>query len=125
MRVLLVDDNIDALEVMQVLLELEGHTVRTASNGQDAISTAANLLPDVAIIDIGMPDMDGCELAHVLRSHPEFKDMVLIALTGYSGDADKSRALSAGFDHHFVKPLSLDKLRAVLAHCGGRESTPV
>jgi CheY-like chemotaxis protein len=72
-----------------------------------------------------MPDMDGCELAHVLRSHPEFKDMVLIALTGYSGDADKSRALSAGFDHHFVKPLSLDKLRAVLAHCGGRESSPV
>ena len=125
MRVLLVDDNIDALEVMQVLLELEGHTVRTASNGQDAISTAANLLPDVAIIDIGMPDMDGCELAHVLRSHPEFKDTVLIALTGYSGDADKSRALSAGFDHHFVKPLSLDKLRAVLAHCGGRESSPV
>lgn len=114
-NLLLVNDDADAFEVLRILLELEGHKVVTAACGEEAIRTAAEHLPDVAIIDIGMPDMDGFEVARTLRFDPEFANTLLTALTGYAAESDKSRALAAGFDHHFVKPLSLERLRDVLS----------
>jgi CheY-like chemotaxis protein/two-component sensor histidine kinase len=113
-RLLLVDDNRDALDALSTLLELEGFQVLTSNTGQDAIRIVAEQLPDLAIVDIGMPVMDGFEVASIIRSHPELEKVVLIALTGYAAESDKSRALAAGFDYHFTKPLSLERLRNVL-----------
>jgi signal transduction histidine kinase/CheY-like chemotaxis protein len=119
-RILLVDDNADALDALRLLLELEGHDVIIARDGRQAVRLAANELPEVGIIDIGMPEMDGFEVARVIRSHDELAQMFLIALTGYSSESDKSRALAAGFDYHLTKPVSLQRLNDVLTHRDGR-----
>jgi signal transduction histidine kinase/ActR/RegA family two-component response regulator len=119
-RLLLVDDNPDALEALGMLLELEGHVVRTASSGVDALEVTRDFVPEVALVDIGMPGIDGFQLAHLLRSRGEFDSTLLVALTGYGSESDKSRALAAGFDFHLTKPLSLDKFRDVLSRRAGR-----
>jgi signal transduction histidine kinase/CheY-like chemotaxis protein len=115
-RLLLVDDNQDALHALSVLLELEGHKVTTSDNGRDAIQLMREKHPEVAIIDVGMPDMDGFEVARTVRLNRGFDDVILVALTGYASESDKSRALAAGFDFHLTKPLSLDKLQYILAN---------
>jgi signal transduction histidine kinase/ActR/RegA family two-component response regulator len=115
-RLLLVDDNQDALRALSVLLELEGHEVTTSDNGRSAIRLMSEMHPQVAIIDVGMPEMDGFEVARTVRLNREFDDVVLVALTGYASESDKSRALAAGFDFHLTKPLSLDKLQYILAN---------
>lgn len=114
--ILLVDDNIDALEVLGLLIELEGHQVTKIDNGVDAISLMSERHPSVAIVDIGMPEMNGLELARAIRQVREFDDTLLIALTGYASESDKCSALAAGFDHHLTKPLSLDRLRLILSN---------
>jgi signal transduction histidine kinase/CheY-like chemotaxis protein len=118
-RLLLVDDNQDALFSLGMLLELEGHAVTTANSGLEAIRLMTELRPEVAIIDVGMPDVDGFDVARAVRSEKSMDDIVLVALTGYAAESDKSRALAAGFDYHLTKPLSLDKLHYILANRTG------
>ncbi|MFM0387602.1 hybrid sensor histidine kinase/response regulator [Paraburkholderia dipogonis] len=115
-RLLLVDDNQDALLALSVLLELEGHEVTTSDNGRDAIRLMSEKHPEVAVIDVGMPEMDGFEVARTVRLERALDGIVLVALTGYASESDKSRALAAGFDFHLTKPLSLDKLQYILAN---------
>ena len=119
-RIMLVDDNIDALDALHLLLELEGHQVIVAHNGRDAVMLAAKEVPEVGIIDIGMPEMDGFEVARTIRANEALTHMFLIALTGYSSESDKSRALAAGFDYHLTKPVSMERLADVLSHRDGR-----
>ncbi|MGF6923169.1 CheY-like chemotaxis protein [Paraburkholderia sp. UCT70] len=99
---MVVDDNRDALEALGLLLEVEGHEVTTSDNGSDAIRLMSERRPDVALVDIGMPVMDGFEVAHLVWLDPNFNDVVLVALTGYAAESDKSRALAAGFDYHLT-----------------------
>jgi CheY-like chemotaxis protein len=119
-RILLVDDNADALDALHLLLELEGHDVIAARSGREAVKVAAKELPEVGIIDIGMPEMDGFEVARTIRANAALANMFLIALTGYSSESDKSRALAAGFDYHLTKPVSMERLTDVLSHRDGR-----
>lgn len=108
-RVLVVDDNVDALDTLVQVLGLAGHTVRPALSPEDALATAATFVPDVAILDIGLPGMSGYELAEQLRGVVP-SAVGLIALTGYGQSADKARARQAGFDVHLVKPVDADTL---------------
>jgi signal transduction histidine kinase len=107
-RVLLVDDNVDGLDMMRLALEAKGHEVESASNGNDAVMIAAAFQPEVAVLDIGLPGIDGYELARALRyAQPGLR---LIALTGYGQDADAAAAIQAGFDVHCTKPLAIADL---------------
>jgi signal transduction histidine kinase len=117
-RVLLVDDNADGLEMMRMALESKGHDVQSASDGSSAVALAAVTLPDVAVLDIGLPDMDGYELARALRvTQPQLR---LIALTGYGQDADAEAALEAGFDAHCTKPVRIAALLEQIASSPAR-----
>ena len=103
-RVLVVDDNIDAAESIAVFLRLEGHEVRTVSDGAQAVAIAQVFAPQVAVVDIGLPGMNGYEVARRLRLKGPGGPALLIALTGYGQKEDHTRSTEAGFDHHFVKP---------------------
>ncbi|MCP3022436.1 hybrid sensor histidine kinase/response regulator [Cupriavidus basilensis] len=116
--VMVVDDNIDALEAMALTLEAMGHTVVTAIDGPAAIVRAVKALPDVILLDIGMPAMDGFEIAQRLRAIPELQHVRLVALTGYSQPADRQRTAEAGFDQHLVKPVDLEALSRMLDELG-------
>jgi signal transduction histidine kinase len=113
-RILLVDDCADATEALGTLLELEGHEVRRATNGPDALSIVESFTPDVALIDITMPGMDGLELAQLLRLRAQCSLTKLVALTGYTDSAGRLQTDERVFDAHFTKPLSLDDLEDVL-----------
>lgn len=114
-RVLVVDDNVDAADMLAEALQLEGHEVRVCHDGPAALSCLERFVPDVAILDIGLPVMDGNELARRLRQRPELKGLRMIAITGYGRDSDKMGTRDSGFDHHLVKPLDLAELAAVMA----------
>jgi signal transduction histidine kinase/ActR/RegA family two-component response regulator len=114
-RILIVEDNADAAESMQMLLELLGHQVRVAADGFIALDILAENRFDVILVDIGLPAMDGYTLAGHIRALPNAKDIRLVALTGYGLDEDRQRALAAGFDHHLVKPVDIDRLQALIA----------
>jgi signal transduction histidine kinase/ActR/RegA family two-component response regulator len=109
-RILIADDNRDAAESLMMLLELAGHEVRTAHLGRAALSLAQAFRPDTAVLDIGMPDLSGYEVAQALRQEPWGAGCQLIALTGWGQEGDRRRALDAGFDHHLVKPIDPDQL---------------
>jgi len=109
-KVLLADDNADALETMAALLEIEGHEVQTATDGNRALEVGAQLRPDVAILDIGMPHLNGYEAAAKIRESDWGRQVVLIALTGWGQEQDQARAREAGFDHHCTKPVDIDRL---------------
>jgi CheY-like chemotaxis protein len=113
-RVLVVDDNLDAAEGLAMLLSLRGHQVATAYDGQSALERARQLDPDVVLLDIGLPRLDGFEVARRLREEHAGKPMVLVALTGYGQERDRVRAREAGFDHHFLKPVRLEMLERLL-----------
>jgi signal transduction histidine kinase len=115
LRVLVVDDNVDAAEMLATLLEMNGYEVRVEFDGASALTTALREPPAVALLDIGLPDMDGHELARRLRARPATAGAVLVALTGYGQAEDQQRAHDAGFDHHMVKPADLDRLLTLLA----------
>jgi two-component system CheB/CheR fusion protein len=115
-RILLADDNPDALESLATVLRLRGHEVYSARNGAAALETAALYMPEVALLDIGMPFVDGYEVARRIRSQEWGRAITLVALTGWGQESDRRRSEEAGFDAHLVKPLDLDKLAAVLAH---------
>ena len=98
-----------------MLLRLAGHDVRTAHGGQAALTLASTFQPEFALLDIGMPDLDGYEVARQLRLTDSGKNVRLIALTGWGQDEDKRRAREAGFDHHLTKPVDPQRLDALLA----------
>ena len=114
-NVLLVDDNADALEGLSLLMELAGHKVFKATDGPQAIKLVEQHRPDIAILDIGMPVMDGYELAQHLRAQAISKDMYLIALSGWGQQDDMERAYQAGFNHHLVKPATFEAINDLLA----------
>lgn len=114
-RVLLVEDNSDAADSLAMLLELLGHHVRVAHDGVVALEVAPANVPDVMLVDIGLPGIDGYEVARRVRQHPELKHVVLVALTGYGREEDRRRALAAGFDYHLVKPVDPDLLQGLVA----------
>jgi PAS domain S-box-containing protein len=109
-RVLIADDNADALSTMAMLLEMEGHEVHTAADGEQAVAQAEAVRPDIAILDIGMPRLNGHEVAARIRSSDWGRRMLLIALTGWGQAHDQERARAAGFDHHCTKPVDLGQL---------------
>ena len=114
-RILVADDNNDALESLATLLQLSGHEVYTAANGAVALESAEQHRPEVALLDIGMPKLDGYEVARRIRAQPWGQRITLVALTGWGQDSDRKRSQEAGFDSHLVKPLDLDKLTELLA----------
>ena len=118
LKVLVVEDNQDAAESLKMVLELWGHDVRVALDGLAALEIAEEFEPDVILSDLGLPGIDGFELAGRLRQHRDFGGAVLVALSGYGRDDDKRRALDAGFDHHLVKPPDLDALTELLGRIG-------
>lgn len=113
-RLLVVDDNRDAAESMSMLLEMWGHEVAFAYDGPSALATAERLQPEAVLLDIGLPGMDGYEVAERLRELPQARDAVLIAITGYGQEDDRLRSRQAGIDHHLVKPVAPDALRNLI-----------
>ncbi|HEY1889851.1 MAG TPA: response regulator [Steroidobacteraceae bacterium] len=113
-RLLVVDDNKDAAESMSMLLEMWGHEVVFAYDGPSAIETAEQWRPEAVFLDIGLPRMDGYQVAERLRELPQAKDAVLIAITGYGQADDRMRSQRAGIDHHLVKPVAPDALRNLI-----------
>lgn len=114
-RVLLVEDNLDAQQMLADLMGLWGHEVTCASDGTEGVAKALELLPDMALIDLGLPGIDGYEVARQLRRDPRGKSLKLIALTGYGSPEQKARSLAVGFDLHLVKPVDATRLAALLA----------
>ena len=115
LRVLLADDNIDFVESLSLILQVSGHEVRVAHDGAAALEVAAAFLPDFAFLDIGLPRINGYDLARQLRQAPATRQCVLIAVTGWGQEDDKRRAREAGFDHHMVKPVEPDQILEVLS----------
>jgi CheY-like chemotaxis protein len=113
-RILVVDDNADAATTLGELLAALGHEVMVRFDGESALADAASFAPEVLVLDIGLPDMDGYELARRLRAQPATAQARYLALTGYGQAHDRTLARAAGFDHHFVKPLEIAALQAVL-----------
>lgn len=114
LRILIVDDNKDAAESLALLLELSGHEVRAATSPAAALEIAPTYRPEALLLDIGLPDMDGYELARRLKACPLPDNAVLIAVTGYGQESDKKRSAEAGFTHHLVKPIDLEALETLL-----------
>lgn len=117
---LVVDDNVDAAESLAELLKLAGHDVRTAHTGPLAVEAAEAYTPDVVLLDIGLPGLNGYEVARRLRANAALKGVRLVAVTGYGRDTDLQLAQEAGFDAHMVKPVQLAKVLALLSE----EPTP-
>jgi signal transduction histidine kinase len=113
-RVLVVDDNQDAASSMAMLLRVLGSEVEIANDGPQALARVESFRPDVVLLDIGMPDMDGFEVARRIRQRSEFDNIVLIALTGWGQAEDRDRTQAAGFDHHLVKPADITALQSLL-----------
>jgi two-component system CheB/CheR fusion protein len=113
-RILVVDDNVDGRETMAILLELSGHEVRTAEDGPSALRVAEEFRPDVILLDIGLPGMDGYQVAQRIRANPALHSIRLIALTGWGQDSDRERSQNAGFDLHLVKPVDPVVLSQIL-----------
>jgi CheY-like chemotaxis protein len=116
LRVLVVDDDSDAADSLMMLLEVFGHHVRVARDGSTALQLACEDVPTLMLVDVGLPGMDGCELARRARQMRELRDVVLVAFTGSGRDEDRHRTLGAGFDLHLTKPVDPADLRELLAH---------
>jgi PAS domain S-box-containing protein len=114
-RVLIADDNRDAAESLAMLLEMEGHAVTVVHDGRQALASIETSKPDVALLDIGMPEIDGYEVARRVRGDTRTRNLMLIAVTGWGQEADKARAAAAGFDLHFTKPVEPQGLIGLLA----------
>jgi CheY-like chemotaxis protein len=121
-RILIADDNQDAAESLSMLLQFAGHEVQVAHLGRSALSLARAFHPDTAVLDIGMPDVSGYEVAQILRREPWATNIQLIALTGWGEDQDRHRALEAGFDHHLIKPVDPDQLMGLIVSRPPQES---
>jgi CheY-like chemotaxis protein len=111
---LVVDDNRDAADSLAMLLRLMGADVHVAYGGADALQGATNHRPAVMFVALGMPDLDGYEVARRIRNDPDSSNSILVALTGWGQEEDRRRSYEAGFDHHLVKPVDIEVLEAVL-----------
>jgi CheY-like chemotaxis protein len=114
LRVLVVDDNRDAAESMGLVLARAGAEVEVVHDGLSALDRVEKFHPAIVLLDIGMPDMDGYEVARRIRARAALRDVRLVALTGWGQAEDKRRSRDAGFDHHLIKPAGIDELRALL-----------
>ena len=114
-RILIIEDNADARAMLRHLLEAAGHEVHEASDGREGLAMALSLRPDVALVDLGLPGLDGYEIARQLRASDDRRNILLVAVTGYGSPEDRERSLLAGFDVHLVKPVDPDMLAGVLA----------
>ena len=114
-RVLLVDDNRDSVESLALLLALSGYETETAHDGLEAVRLAASWRPDVVLLDIGLPKMNGYEVCRAIRAEPWGRDVPVIALTGWGQDEARQRTAEAGFTAHLVKPVDFPKLTQILA----------
>jgi CheY-like chemotaxis protein len=121
LRVMIVDDNVDAARTLEMFLHASGHDVIVEYDAAAAVERASIDAPGVCLLDIGLPDIDGNELARRLRTVPEMAGAVLIAVTGYGQEQDREKSFAAGFDYHFVKPIDTAKLAALLAEIGARQ----
>jgi CheY-like chemotaxis protein len=115
LRILIVDDNRDAADSLGMLLRLMGNDTRTAYDGQQGVDVAEEFRPDVILLDIGLPKLDGYEACRRIREQPWGKSAVLIAVTGWGQEDDRRRSHEAGFDHHMVKPVDPQDLMKLLA----------
>jgi PAS domain S-box-containing protein len=113
-RVLVVDDNVDSATGLAMLLQITGHDVRTANDGPLALEIAPDFRPEFVLLDIGLPGMNGYELARAFRRHPDLKEAVLVAISGYGQREDLKQSQAAGFDHHLLKPVELEDLLPIL-----------
>ena len=120
MRVLVADDNRDSADSCAALLGLEGHDVRAAYTGVDALRVAEEFVPQLALLDIGMPEMDGYELARRIRATDWGRNMLLVAITGWGQEEDKRLAEAAGFDEHRAKPVEFSSLEPLIARSAER-----
>jgi signal transduction histidine kinase/ActR/RegA family two-component response regulator len=120
-RILVVDDNRDAADSIALLLEVAGHVVRTAYDGPDALNVASVFKPEVVILDLGLPSMDGFEIAREIEGQAWGKDVALVALTGWGQQEDYRRTTDAGFDAHLVKPVAPEELLKILAHVSSEQ----
>jgi CheY-like chemotaxis protein len=118
-RILIVDDNVDAAESLALLLRLEGHDVRVTYDGPAALAAVEAEPPDLVFLDIGMPVMNGYEVARRLREQPGLESLVLVAMTGWGQDEDRRRSQEAGFDHHLIKPVEPEALHKLLTGTAG------
>jgi CheY-like chemotaxis protein len=124
-RVLVVDDNVDAANSLAKLLaRLYGQEVRVAHDGTQALEAAEHFLPEVVLLDIGLPGMDGHEVARRLRERPTTGQALIVALTGWGLESDRQRSAQSGFDRHLVKPVDPEMLRTLLSETSGSGSGP-
>ena len=119
-RILVVDDNVDAADALAMLLRLSGHQAVTAFDGVEALGRAAEFQPDIVLLDIGMPRLDGYGTARAMRAEPWGRDLTLVALTGWGQPKDRDRTVEAGFDAHLVKPVATEKLMEIIRTQTGR-----
>ncbi len=117
-RILVVDDNVDGAESLAMLLQLTGHETRIVHNGPDTLAAALEFGPDLVFLDIGLPGMNGYEVARCLRGNPGTEKAMLVALTGWGSDEDRRRAHEAGFDAHLAKPVDPSAVREIVGRCG-------
>jgi len=122
--ILVVDDNVDAAESLGALLQIEGHEVHIATDGEQALVELERIAPEIVILDIGLPRLDGYEVARRMRRMPQGEPVLLMALTGYGQQADRLLAQQAGFDLHFVKPAETGQLLAAIAQWAARRAAP-
>ncbi|MEX2559462.1 MAG: ATP-binding protein, partial [Pirellulales bacterium] len=121
-RVLVVDDNLDSAKTLAMLMTMLGNEVRTAHDGLEAVEMAAEFRPHVALLDIGLPKLNGYEAARRIRENPLGREIMLIAVTGWGKEEDRCRSQEAGFDHHLTKPVELATLQQLLASCAADAS---
>jgi two-component system, chemotaxis family, CheB/CheR fusion protein len=124
LSILIIEDNADVRSMLKTLLEFAGHRVEIAGDGLQGIEMIENQHPDVALVDIGLPALNGYELARKIRANENCQDVFLVALTGYSQPSDRQRALSSGFDAHLAKPVDLEQLRQILGIARGTRPAP-
>lgn len=113
-RVLIVDDSVDACESLAAVVQMLGHTARTAFDGQQAVDVASAFLPQLVLMDISLPRLNGFQAAAMIRAQDGNADAVFVALTGWGRDEDRRDALAAGFQHHVIKPIDFVLLRTML-----------
>jgi len=123
-RILVVDDNRDSADTLAKLLALSGHETQTAYDGIEAVAAVEKFLPDLVLLDIGLPKLDGYEACRRIRRMPGGERIVIIAMTGWGQEQDRRKSKEAGFNGHLVKPLEYGALMKLLAECGASSQPP-
>jgi two-component system CheB/CheR fusion protein len=118
LRILVVDDDVDSAETQRMLLSIWGYQARSAHSGPEALESVGEFRPDVVLLDLEMPGLDGYHVAERLREMPDLSDAVLVAVTGHGREDDRRHAMQVGFAHHLVKPVEPDELGALLGLIG-------